>query len=668
MVKECDYMIGNKIEPFKIWCQKILPNVYDDSLSYYEYLCKMNEYLNEVITQMNTLTQAEEDFQAQLTQAWLETKNYIDNYFNNLDVQQEINNKLDAMALDGTLSALISPFVSQEIGGVVAEQIDDTVAEQIDGSVGRQIDASVLSQIGDVAPEIITQWLNTNVDPVGSAVTVDKSLSISGSAADAKVTGDKIKHIEDCFSVSNNLFDPTGVENGLLRTSDGTLLTQYTAYDTTGYIPVEYNDVIRFQFNLNVNNKRYDLQSTSALTFTNVCYYDEDKTFISGDSSTISTYLTVNVQTAKYMRVSTNGYNDIHNLSIIKSSLGNFLLPYMPYDLQMLVNKNNTPFNSRMTQFNLVKPTVSGTIKMANVETSTKALLLSVKCGISNFTSVEFGLDASNTGICKAVIDDTNVTVTDYRFGGSTIQTYVYAHGLTIQDEIGLQFNFMNDGKGNVSISSHGGTFVTPNINFVRNLLSVPYFTASATVTDFHFSCAFTKIDKGIWLFGDSYMQESTTRWIYYLNQKNYGTYLTDAYSGENSSDGYKSLLTLLQFGKPKYIVWVLGMNDGTDSGSAPNSTWLSYAKAVEKICDELDIELVYGTIPSVPNINNEYKNDYIRNSGYKYIDFAKGVGANSSGVWYSGMLSDDNVHPSESGGLALYNEAITDFPQLAIN
>ena len=28
-------------QPFKFWCQKALPLVYDDSLSYYEVLCKV---------------------------------------------------------------------------------------------------------------------------------------------------------------------------------------------------------------------------------------------------------------------------------------------------------------------------------------------------------------------------------------------------------------------------------------------------------------------------------------------------------------------------------------------------------------------------------------------------------------------------------------------------
>ena len=41
------------INTIRFWCYKILPLVYDDSLSYYELLCKMTAKVNEVITAMN---------------------------------------------------------------------------------------------------------------------------------------------------------------------------------------------------------------------------------------------------------------------------------------------------------------------------------------------------------------------------------------------------------------------------------------------------------------------------------------------------------------------------------------------------------------------------------------------------------------------------------------
>lgn len=44
------------IFPFRYWCYKILPLVYDDSLSYYEVLCKVTAKLNEVIKMVNAST------------------------------------------------------------------------------------------------------------------------------------------------------------------------------------------------------------------------------------------------------------------------------------------------------------------------------------------------------------------------------------------------------------------------------------------------------------------------------------------------------------------------------------------------------------------------------------------------------------------------------------
>ena len=39
------------LSTFKFWCYKVLPLVYDDSLSYYEVLCKVVNYINNLIDQ-----------------------------------------------------------------------------------------------------------------------------------------------------------------------------------------------------------------------------------------------------------------------------------------------------------------------------------------------------------------------------------------------------------------------------------------------------------------------------------------------------------------------------------------------------------------------------------------------------------------------------------------
>lgn len=54
-------MAYKELNHFKFWCQKVLPLVYDDSLSYYEVLCKVVDYINKIIDDENgTLAQIEE--------------------------------------------------------------------------------------------------------------------------------------------------------------------------------------------------------------------------------------------------------------------------------------------------------------------------------------------------------------------------------------------------------------------------------------------------------------------------------------------------------------------------------------------------------------------------------------------------------------------------------
>lgn len=114
----------NSPKTFRFWCQKVLPLVYDDSLSYYELLCKVVDYLNKTMEDVNTavedVTNLNSAFgslenhvnasETALLQAYTDLQNYVNNYFDNLDVQEEINNKLDEMAADGSLDGLLSAY------------------------------------------------------------------------------------------------------------------------------------------------------------------------------------------------------------------------------------------------------------------------------------------------------------------------------------------------------------------------------------------------------------------------------------------------------------------------------------------------------------------------------------------------------------------------------
>ena len=121
-----------KLTPFtkRVMSIGTLPSSFYASMSYYESMVWLYEYLkNQVIPTVNNNAEAVEelqekyiefsediteevgDFKEYINGKVDELESYMNNYFTNLDVQQEINNKLDAMATDGTLTNLIKAYV-----------------------------------------------------------------------------------------------------------------------------------------------------------------------------------------------------------------------------------------------------------------------------------------------------------------------------------------------------------------------------------------------------------------------------------------------------------------------------------------------------------------------------------------------------------------------------
>lgn len=69
-------MINHDKDFFKFWCYKVLPLVYDDSLSYYEILCKMVTYINNLIE----TDKLQNDEINKLKQEVQEVQNWINNF------------------------------------------------------------------------------------------------------------------------------------------------------------------------------------------------------------------------------------------------------------------------------------------------------------------------------------------------------------------------------------------------------------------------------------------------------------------------------------------------------------------------------------------------------------------------------------------------------------
>ena len=174
---------------------KAIPLAFDESLSYYEALCGLLNYLKNtvipvlnnnadaIVTLQNNINEFETNinqemanfktttnetitiFKNQVTQTVQELENYMNNYFANLDVQDEINNKLDQMVLSGTLQEIISVYLNSiAIFGYTNVYAMKNSANLINGSYAKTLGYYSKDDGGSALYKIRTKTLSDEPD------------------------------------------------------------------------------------------------------------------------------------------------------------------------------------------------------------------------------------------------------------------------------------------------------------------------------------------------------------------------------------------------------------------------------------------------------------------------------------------------------------------------
>lgn len=163
----------NNLTPFKWFIQENFPFIEADfdAITEWQLFEKLGNEINKIINSENTLGNQVED----LTDAFIELQNYVNNYFDNLDVQDEINNKLNEMAQTGAFEPLL-----QTLFNGYQAQIDN-----LEQNVNNNYD--VLNNKIDIE--------NTNTRDIVSRLASGSPAGVYSSLADleADTTADKTK-------------------------------------------------------------------------------------------------------------------------------------------------------------------------------------------------------------------------------------------------------------------------------------------------------------------------------------------------------------------------------------------------------------------------------------------------------------------------------------------
>lgn len=202
-------------------------------------------------------------------------------------IEKNLTETLEAMA-----KAITAQEKAEEAQGKAEEAQENAETAKTNAETAETNTREYYNNLATHIADDVTGWLEDNVDPVGSAVTVDSSLTISGSAADAKVTGINIREL------TSDLYGRTGfvVEQGSVNVNTGAI-SDNANYCRTSVIEITENTT----YNLSVKN------NTSSQISVVAVYYDSTNNVLG--NSTIgwayagnNYYSITSIDDSKYVR------------------------------------------------------------------------------------------------------------------------------------------------------------------------------------------------------------------------------------------------------------------------------------------------------------------------------------------------------------------------------
>lgn len=481
------------------------------------------------------------------------------------------------------------------------------------------------------------------------SVTDDK---LAPSAIPNAITGPEQNYI------SYNRMNPAELQVGYVNKNTGAFVSLSSGnYRATGFIPVATNGLncyCRTSYGQVGDGAVYDAQKNYLRSLTTGSY-----DYVDGDAFvrwTILTTYTYQFVLDGHPTIS-GQFNPEYDLQSIK-----------PFSGQQTISKNNIPellpalslAGKNGTQITAIG--LSDTL----IDTSWppylkiyKNVAFNGKISQFNYVDVGFGNGENNGSFVR--IDATNIRFYVWTGTPSTATPFSgpVAHGLSISGFLDVVFSVSPKKMETCIVTASGMFKETYPYSKLREQYGYPFVACgeNTAFSDVSLRCTADRFRFPIWFIGDSYTSLYEQRWPFQLIDNDFTKFLLCGLAGGSSPTMYTQLQKLLTFGSPKFLVWCLGMNDEF-------WVWKDNVIKVEKLCRTYGIELILQTIPWPTNGTKALINDYVRNSGYRYIDVYKAVSSDDNGTWYDGM-NDDGVHPTTLGAKAIAGRVLTDFPEI---
>lgn len=231
------------LSPFGKFCVTIghLPASYTLALTYEEQLLWFCNFLEKTV--IPAIDQNAEAV-TELQELYIELKNYVDHYFDNLDVQTEINNKLDEMALDGTLEHIINDELLTEINSKISS-IENTLSNEskIHFIANTSVEAEQSSFVGDCV--LITGAKNILID-VGNQTNASTLLNYLQENNITKLDYIILSHYHnDHIGGTNAEGFLTLISNSSIDFSECTVILPHKNIDYSRFVPSDDDNVFR---------------------------------------------------------------------------------------------------------------------------------------------------------------------------------------------------------------------------------------------------------------------------------------------------------------------------------------------------------------------------------------------------------------------------------------